>query len=63
VSIKDVSDYDPEQYLKMEIHKINILLQRDAFFLVSGFPKLTIGLAHYSFGDLLALKELEPSAN
>jgi len=50
-------------YLKTEAHEINVLFQKDAFFLVSGFPKLTIGLAHYSFGDLLALKELEPSAN
>ena len=63
MSIKDISDYNPEQYLKTEAHTINVLFQKDAFFLVSGFTKLTIGLAHYSFGDLLALKELEPSAN
>jgi hypothetical protein len=63
VSIKDISDYDPERYLKTEAQTIKVLFQKDAFFLVSGFSKLTIGLAHYSFGELLALQELEPSAN
>jgi len=60
VSIADISSRDPEMYLKTKVHGIDLLFQKDAFFLVSGFPKLTIGLSHYSFGDLLTLKELSP---
>jgi len=63
VSITDISSRDPEMYLETKVQNITVLFQKDAFFLMSGFPKLTIGLSHYSFGDLLTLKELEPSAS
>jgi len=45
------------------IQNIEIFFQSDAYFLVSGFRKLTIGLAHTSYGDLLTIKEFDPSAN
>lgn len=63
MSVTDISSRDPEMYLKTKVQNIEVLVQKDVFFLLSGFPKLTIGLVHHYFGDLLALKELEPSAN
>ena len=58
-----MEQYDPESYYKLNVQGIEIFLQMDAYFMVSGLPKLTIDLSHSTYGDLLTIKEFDPNFN
>lgn len=60
---EEISQYAPESYIKTQVEGIDILFHMDAYFMVSGMPKLTIAISHTAYGDFLTIKEFDPSFN
>ena len=61
VSLHKMSDYDQERYLKITAQNINIYLEYDAYFMMSGIPKLTLDLTDTPYGNYLIIRELNPA--
>ena len=60
VSISEKPQSDPESYFKINYQGIDLYFHVDAYFMVSGLPKLTIALLHSSYGDFLTIMEFDP---
>ena len=63
VSLQNLADYDSDAYVKVNSQGIEVLFQRDAYFMVSGLHKITICLSQSPYGTLLTIKEFDPSLN
>ncbi|HUX99267.1 MAG TPA: hypothetical protein VMV49_06900 [Candidatus Deferrimicrobium sp.] len=63
MSIQQIPSDNLESYIKLRKYNLDILLQMDAYFMVSGLPKLTLVLLHSSHGNFLTLEEFNMFAH
>ncbi|MHA1129515.1 MAG: hypothetical protein ACTSQI_17800 [Candidatus Helarchaeota archaeon] len=61
MNIQRISEKDQDQYYKITKNGLNIFIHHDAFFMISGFPKVTIDLTNTPYGDYLIINELNPT--